>query len=166
MEILAKPHRNGDTARAGLGARIGFAFAGTAAGVAALVLLLFVTSVVPALWNHPTGDRAEAAGVLGVMVIGSIAFALAGCVLVGVPLALAFPARRVARMPWPLWFVTGPLLGVLALLSVSLLMTARDSQPGAQVLLMTKILWQPSVLVSTVAFTVYATLLRRRIGRS
>jgi hypothetical protein len=98
--------------------------------------------------------------------IGTVAFGLAAWALVGVPFALAFPARRVARMPWALWFVAGGLLGMIASLLVSLLISLRDSQPGDEALLMSKIFWRPSVVASTVACAVYAALLRRRLGRS
>jgi len=103
---------------------------------------------------------------LGVATIGTVAFSLAGWALLGVPLALAFPAQRVARMPWPLWFVAGPLLGIIALLLISLAIHVWDSQPGAEAFRMAKIIWPQTVIVSTVAFGVYAVLLRRRLGRS
>jgi len=158
---------NAGTTPAGPVVRIGFAFTGLVAGLAAQLLFLFVNAVVWALWNNPRGGREDAAMLLGVTMIGTVAFSLAGWALVGVPFALAFTARRVARMPWALWFAAGPFLGIIALLLISLLISVlRDSQPGAEALFMLKIFWWQSLIVSTVAFAAYAALLRRRLRRS
>jgi hypothetical protein len=89
-------------------------------------------------------------------------FSVVGWLLVGVPIALLFSAHFVARLRWPVVVLVGGTLGPLALFLIFTLLSRgriRFSSPGT--FTGTTWFWEFSVLVSTVAFSVYAVLLRR-----
>ena len=89
-------------------------------------------------------------------------FSILGWALVGLPFALAFPARILTRVRWPLCVLIGAALGPLALLLIFVVIFAMQGRLSAFSLAHTEALWQFSVLVSTVSFLVYVALLRRR----
>lgn len=94
------------------------------------------------------------------------AFSVTGWILVGIPIALVFPARLVTRMAWPIRIVIGASLGPLALLVILLLIAAHQRTLSTFSLAHSDgILWSFSMLVSAVSFDVYAALLRRRLSK-
>lgn len=94
------------------------------------------------------------------------AFSVVGWIFVGVPFALAIPARLLSRLAWPFRFLLGAALGPLALLLIFLLLFARGGHMGGFSLAHTETLWPFSILVSTVSFLVYVALLRGRSDSS
>ncbi len=86
-------------------------------------------------------------------------FSFVGWICVGIPAVLALPVERVARCPWAIWVLIGAVLGPLALLLILLILGR-----GKLSLEHTGGLWPFAILVSTVAFVVYAALVRRRAG--
>jgi hypothetical protein len=129
--------------------RILFAAIGLLAGDAALLLILSPSFVI-------------ASGVFWVYVIVSAV----GWTLIGLPFALLVPARVVSHLPWPLRILAGVVLGPLALLLMVVLLLAKQGRLREFSLAHSESLWPMSILVSTVAFLVYAALLRRREVRS
>lgn len=93
-------------------------------------------------------------------------FSILGWALVGLPIALAIPARLLSRVRWPLCVLIGAALGPLALLLIFVVIFAMQGRLSAFSLANTGSLWQFSILVSTVSFLVYAALLRRRLPNS
>lgn len=93
------------------------------------------------------------------------AFSVTGWILVGIPIALVFPARLVTRMAWPIRIVIGASLGPLALLVILLLIAAHQRTLSTFSLAHSESLWPFSMLVSAAAFDVYAALLRRRLSK-
>jgi hypothetical protein len=94
--------------------------------------------------------------------IGSIV----GWVLIGIPVAIVFPARLLKHRLWPVVsFVIGAGLGPLALLPVFVVWSLYTSRGRGHFNFgpITKDLWVFSILVSTVSFLVYAALLRKRL---
>ena len=89
-------------------------------------------------------------------------FSLTGGVLVGLPIALAFPARVLSRFAWPLYLIIGATLGPLALLLIFVVMFGLQGQLRAFSLAHTETFWPLAILVSTVSFAVYTALLRWR----
>lgn len=87
-------------------------------------------------------------------------FSIVGWIFVGVPIALAFPARILSRVPWPIGLLIGATLGPVALLLVFILVYAMQGRLNEFSLAHTEGLWQLSILVSLVSFLVYTTLLR------
>jgi hypothetical protein len=90
-------------------------------------------------------------------------FSLFGWVLVGLPIALAFPPRLLRRVAWPVHVVIGAAIGPLALLLIFVVLFAFQGSLGEFSLAHTETLWPLSILVSTVSFLVYTALLRRRV---
>jgi hypothetical protein len=88
-------------------------------------------------------------------------FSSVGWILVGLPVALAFPARLISRIPWPACLLIGAILGPLALFLIFVVLAVSQ---GARTVSLdhTEGLWPLSIVVSTVSFFVYAALLRRK----
>jgi hypothetical protein len=92
-------------------------------------------------------------------------FSLVGWLLVGLPIAVFFPARSITRLPWGLALLVGAALGPLALLLIfALLAHGHLEFPGT--FKGTSSLWAFSILVSTVSFGLYVALLKRKSPRS
>jgi hypothetical protein len=115
-----------------------------------------------ALLKARIGDPAGALRQACDMFIVYAIFSFLGWVLVGLPIALAFPARLLSRLPWPLWLLIGAALGPLALLLIFVVIAGLQGQLGTFNLAHTESLWPLSILVSTVSFVAYAALLRWR----
>jgi hypothetical protein len=88
-------------------------------------------------------------------------FSFIGWVLVGVPIAVAIPARLITNIPWPLWVLIATLLGPLAL-SIILLLLGRGHTIGFA---HTGSFWPISIVVSTVSAIAYAALLRKEMSK-
>jgi hypothetical protein len=93
-------------------------------------------------------------------------FSVGGWILVGVPTALAFPARLLSHLAWPVRMLIGVTLGPLALLLIFVVLFAFQGRLIAFSLAHTESLWPFSILVSTISFLVYAALMRRRLPKS
>jgi hypothetical protein len=104
-------------------------------------------------------------GALGLFPMYAL-FSILGWLLVGVPFVLAFPARLLSRVAWPLCLLIGALLGPLALLLIFVVLSALQGTLGKFSLDHTETLWPFSILVSTVSFLVYAVLLRRQLPKT
>jgi len=89
-------------------------------------------------------------------------FSFAGWILVGVPIALLWPARVVSRLNWLVTLLIGSVLGPLALFLIAFILTAVKSRLSSFNLDNTGSLWPVSIVVSTVAFATYRALLARR----
>jgi hypothetical protein len=88
--------------------------------------------------------------------------AFAGWLLVGLPVALFFPARTYTRLTWPLRLMIGAGLGPLAMFIIFFLLA--KGQINSQVFTATGIFWIYSIVVSTVSFAVYVALLGKSTG--
>ena len=133
------------------------------AGNAALLIYWMVGPLIGALWGRVAFLSAYRAlpDILGIIVIYAV-FSILGWALVGVPIVLVLPARRLLRVPWPLCVFIGAILGPLALLLIFVVIFAMQGRLREFSLANTQALWQFSVLVSTVSFLVYVALLRKR----
>jgi hypothetical protein len=129
---------------AGLLRRLLFAAISLAAGNAAL--LLFMLSSGLRDWS--------------VFLLYAI-FSVLGWILVGIPIAVAFPAHLLSRVAWPFRLLIGAALGPLALLLVFLVLARIQGRPGEFSLAHTEFYWLLSVIVSAISFLVYASLSRR-----
>jgi hypothetical protein len=89
-------------------------------------------------------------------------FSVLGWMMVGVPIAIALPARLLSRVAWSGQILIGATLGPLALLLIFIVLFAIQGRTAAFSLAHTESLWPFSVLVSTISFLVYAALLRGR----
>lgn len=90
-------------------------------------------------------------------------FSIVGWVVVGIPVAIVFPARLLAHRSWPvLGLLIGITLGPVALLLVFIEYLALEGGLRAASFDQTEVYWVFSIIVSTVSFLVYAALLRRR----
>ncbi len=142
--------------------RLAYGFVGLLAGNAILLLFLLQNALrarAGLLAAHMGAPASMIPVALEQFVLYAIA-SLAGWLLIGLPTVLLCPARTITGLSWPLKLLAGAVLGPFALLAVFLLLgrghvTFPASFNG------TGILWAYSVLVSTVAFVVYAALLRR-----
>ncbi len=86
-------------------------------------------------------------------------FSFLGWLLVGVPIAVFFPARSITRLPWPFRLLAGVALGPLALFLIFVLLAhGHPEVPGT--FRSTSWLWAHSILVSTVSFVLYVALLK------
>lgn len=88
-------------------------------------------------------------------------FSFVGWLIVGIPTVLLFSGRSIARLPWPLALVLGATLGPLALLAI-LLMLGHGYIYLSSSFAETATQFAYSALISTVAFLVYAALLRQK----
>jgi hypothetical protein len=148
--------------------RLVFAFMGFLAGYSALLVFFLQNAV--RLWNalvkaHVGAPSAVFAQTGDSLLLYAI-FSFAGWLIVGVPIALAVPARLLSRVAWPLCLLIGAALGPLALLVIFVLLAGRSGQLSTFSLARTDAFWPLSILVSTVAFMVYTALLRRRPASS
>ena len=141
-----------------------FAFIGLLAGNAALLLYLLQNAVRlrAYLLKAHMGEPAHQIPQAWSMFIIYAIFSLAGWALIGLPFALAFPARVLSRLAWPLCLLIGAALGPLALVLIFVVMFGLQGHLSNFSLAHTEGLWPLSVLVSTVSFGAYAALLRRR----
>lgn len=133
-----------DNPAAGLFRRLLFAAIGLAAGNAALLLFLLSSGLRD--WS--------------LFLLYAI-FSVLGWILVGVPIAVAFPAHLLSRVAWPSQLLIGAALGPLALLLIFVALFTIQGRHGEFSLAHTEGLWFLSVMVSTISFLVYASLLRR-----
>jgi hypothetical protein len=156
--------RVAENTRVGIFQRLLFALIGLLAGNAALLLYLLLNAIsmrAVLLKNHMGEPARELPQAWEMFVLYEI-FSLAGGVLVGLPIALAFPVRVLSRLAWPSYLLIGAILGPLALLLIFVVMFGLQGQLRAFSLAHTESLWPLSILVSTVSFVVYAILLCRR----
>ena len=108
--------------------RLLFAFIGLLAGDADLLLFLLLGA-----WRtrafllkaHVGIPAAQVPQALELFFLYSL-FSVLGWILVGVPFALAIPARLLSRLAWPFRFLLGAALGPLALLFIFLVLFARS----------------------------------------
>jgi hypothetical protein len=158
------------TDNAGIGPvqRLLFAAVGLAAGNAALLVFLLYgalrmrAALVNAHMGEPYLVLPQAWGMF--LMYGM--FSVAGWILVGVPIALAFPARLLSHVAWPVRLLIGATLGPLALLLIFVVLFVIQGRLSAFSLAHTESLWPFSVVISTISFLVYAALLRRCLSRS
>jgi hypothetical protein len=143
--------------------RMAYAFIGLLAGDAMLLLYLVQNAlrVRSTLLAVHMGEPAKVIpnAVQGFLFLATFSFV--GWLFVGIPTALLFPGRSITRLSWPRALVVGAALGPLALLAILLLLGhgyiylsssfAESATPFAY-----------SILLSTVAFVVYAGLLRKK----
>lgn len=129
--------------------RILFAAIGLLAGDAALLMLLSPLFV-------------SAWGVFWLYVI----FSAVGWTLVGLPFALLVPARLVSRLSWLRRILIGATLGPLAMLVMVVLLLVKQGRLREFSLDHSASLWPMCIVVSTVAFLVYAGLVCWRLARS
>jgi hypothetical protein len=144
--------------------RLLFAAIGLFAGDAALLIYMMYNALraCAALLIAHMGQPYRQLSIWVEMFLLYAIFSILGWALVGLPIVLAFPARLLVRMPWPLCVLLGAILGPLALLLIFVVIHAWQGQPNSFSLVHTNGLWQFSVLVSTVSFLVYVALLRKR----
>jgi hypothetical protein len=92
-------------------------------------------------------------------------FSVLGWVLVGVPIAMAFPARLLLRLAWPVRLLVGAAIGPLALLMIFVALFAAQGKIREFSLAHTNGIWFFSGVVSTVSFVVYTALVLRQFPR-
>jgi hypothetical protein len=139
--------------------RLAYAFVGLLAGIAILLLFLLQNAFrvrAMLLAAHMGEPARQISYALQVFVLYAI-FSFVGWVLVGLPTALAFPARSITRLSWPLRVVVGAALGPLALFAIFVLLA--HGHINSLSFTGTSVLWAYSILVSTVSFVVYVALL-------
>jgi len=144
--------------------RLAYAFVGLLAGDAILLLFLMQNAlrVRAMLLAVHMGEPARTIPVALQMFTLYATFSFVGWLLVGLPIALFFPARSVTRLPWPLTLLVGAALGPLALLAIFVLLgRGHISFPSS--FTGTGGFWAFSILVSTVSFVVYVALLRKKM---
>lgn len=142
--------------------RLAYAFVGLLTGNAILLFFLLQNALrarAGLLAAHMGAPASMISVTLEQFVLYAIA-SLAGWLLIGLPTVLLFPARSITGLSWPLRLLAGAVLGPFALFGVFLLL-GRGHLAFPASFTGTGILWVYSVLVSTVAFVVYAALLRR-----
>ena len=144
--------------------RLLFAAIGLIAGDAALLIYLMYNALraSAALLIAHMGQPYRQLSIWLEMFLLYAMFSILGWALVGLPIVLAFPARLLSRVRWPLCALIGAALGPLALLLIFVVIFAMQGRLSSFSLAHTEALWQFSILVSTVSFLVYAALLRRR----
>jgi len=146
--------------------RLTYAFVGLLAGDIALVLymllsaLLVRASLLAAHMGEPGKQVPIALDVATIYVVCS----LVGFLVVGVPVALLLPARFVARWPWLVTMAVGALLGPPALFVILVVLTGGRAHLSSSFREMRPV-FALSMLVSTVSFCAYVTLLRNQLRR-
>ena len=139
-----------------------YAFIGLLAGDAALLLFLLqnaIRSRAELLAWHMGEPARQIPQALQLFVLYA-RLSFVGWLFVALPIALFLPPRFVTSLAWPLRVSVGAALGPLALLAILLRLTrGHVGFPG--IFRGTDSLWTFSILVSTVSFVVYVTLLRR-----
>jgi hypothetical protein len=155
-------------ARIGPLQRLFFAAIGLAAGNATLLAFLVYNAlrVRAALLNAHMGEPNLALPQAWGMFVMYGMFSVAGWILVGVPIALAFPARLLSQLEWPLLLLIGVTLGPLALLLIFVVFFALQGRLTAFSLAHTETLWPLAVAISAISFLVYAALLRRSLSKN
>jgi hypothetical protein len=162
--VPSSDDRNGsprhDTNDGGLGAfqRLLLAAIGLAAGNAALLVFLIYNALrlrAALLKAHTRPPDVQLPQALEMFLIYGT-FSVLGWILVGVPIAVAFPARLLSRVAWPGRIVIGAILGPLALVLIFVVLFAIQGRLGAFSLAHAESLWPFSILVSTISFLVYA----------
>lgn len=142
--------------------RLTYAFVGLVAGDAMLLLYLLQNALRARAWLisvHMGEPERQIPIALDLFIVYAV-FSFAGWLFVGLPTAVFFPARFIARLSWPLALLAGAVLGPVALVMIFLLHDhghiylsssfAESVTPYAY-----------SSLVSSVCFIVYRALLRR-----
>jgi hypothetical protein len=144
--------------------RLAYALIGLLASDALLLLYLMQNAlrVRSTLLTAQMGEPAQAIPNAAQQFLLFAAFSFAGWLIVGVPTAMLFSGRSITRLPWPFALVVGASLGPLALLAILILLghgyiylSASFAETATQ--------FAYSILISTVAFSVYAALLRRKL---
>ena len=143
--------------------RLAYAFVGLVAGDAVLLLFLLqnATRLRADLLVLHMGEPGEQIPQTLQLFVMYACFSFVGWLLVGLPAALLFSARSIARLPWPLRPLVGAALGPLALFLV-LMLLAHGHLDFPRTFLGTGWLWAFSMLVSTTAFLLYTGLLLRK----
>ena len=134
--------------------RVGYSFLGLLAGNGALLLLL-LNEYLGSPWLH--GQILPAPGVLIPIILIAI-FSIPGWLAIGVPVALLFSPRTIARVSRGILLLIGVPPGPLALLLIFVWLS--HGQPGAVSFSGTGALWACATIISTVAFAVHCTLVR------
>jgi hypothetical protein len=148
--------------------RLLFAAIGLAAGNAALLVFLIYNAwrLRAVLLKAHLGQPDVQLPLALEMFLIYATFSVLGWILVGVPIAVVFPARLLSRVAWPGRMLIGATLGPLAVLLIFVVLFAIQGSLSAFSLAHTEGLWPFSILVSTVSFLVYAALLRNRLLKS
>jgi len=143
--------------------RLAYAFIGLLAGDTALLLFLLQNAfrVRADLLALHMGEPARQIPLALEMFAVYGLFSFAGWLLVGLPIAIFFPARCIARLPWPLGLLVGAALGPFALLLIFVLL-ARGHLEFPGTFKGTDWLWAYSILVSTFSFVLYVALVKRK----
>jgi hypothetical protein len=141
--------------------RLAYAFIGLLAGDTALLLFLLKNAFRADLLASHMGVPAHQLPLALEMFTVYGFFSFVGWLLVGLPIAIFFPARWIARLPWFLGLLVGAALGPLALLLIFLLLGHGHLEfPGT--FKGTDWLWVYSILVSTFSFVLYVALVKRK----
>ena len=149
--------------------RLAYAFVGLLAGDAILLLYLLQNAVrlrADLLALHMGEPARQIPQAIQIFALYA-RLSFVGWLFVGLPIALLLPAHVIKRLPWPLRLLLGAALGPLALFLIFVLVS--DSSRAALahghmipgMFTGTASLWPLSILVSTIAFVVYAALLRK-----
>ena len=146
--------------------RLAYAFIGLLVGDATLRLYVVQNAlrVRSTLLAAQMGEPAKAIPNAVQAFIFLAIFSFAGWLFVGIPTVTLFSGRSIARLSWPLALIVGAALGPLALLAILLLLghgyiylSPSFAETATQ--------FAYSILISAVAFSVYAALLRRERAR-
>ena len=149
--------------------RLAYAFVGLLAGDAILLLYLLQNAVrlrADLLALHMGEPARQIPQAIQIFALYA-RLSFVGWLFVGLPIALLLPAHFIRRSPWPFTLLLGAALGPLALFLIFVLVS--DSSRAALahghmipgMFTGTASLWPLSILVSTIAFVVYAALLRK-----
>lgn len=147
-----------DLAQINIAKRLGYTFIGLLAGDVILLFFLLQHSI------HATLLAGESPRLIGdalQVFFVYAAFSLLGWLLIGLPTALIFPARRLVRLSWPFAPIVGACLGPIAL-AVTLVLFGH-SHVYFDNLSETGTLFAYSSLVSSIAFVVYLALLHQEL---
>jgi hypothetical protein len=144
--------------------RLAFAFGGLIVGDGLLLLYLLQNALrarATLLASH-MGEPARIVPVTLQKFVIYAVFSFAGWLVVGLPIAVLFPARFITRLSWPLRVLVGAALGPVALFVIFLLLGhGHISFPGT--FRGTGALWPFAVVVSTVSFVAYVALLQKQL---
>jgi hypothetical protein len=148
-----------------IGTRMWFATVGIIAGNAVLLLYLMGAAAYMRallLRDHMGEPQLQFEQYWDLFLLCGV-FTIAGWVVVGIPVAIVFPARLLAHRSWPvLGSLIGITLGPVALLLVFIAYLALEGGLRTASFDDTEWYWVFSIIVSTVSFLVYAALLCRR----
>jgi hypothetical protein len=90
------------------------------------------------------------------------AFSVLGWFVIALPVVIFVDREPLRRLPWPVVIVSGAILGVISLTAILFLIFLLQGRVIEFSFKGTGMTWLFAVIVSTVAFVVYAALLRRR----